>query len=82
MFQLLIHNLKKARDVCASHVAKSCVTVVCRSRSLVYVHSAVDAEELACLLVELFQVLSVPVEIWGEEQVRPQVDTVSDKNNV
>lgn len=42
-----------------------------------YVHSAVDAEELAGLVVQLFQVLSVPVEIRCEEQVRPQVYTVS-----
>lgn len=49
-------------------------------RSLIYVHSAVDAEELAGLIIELFQVFTVPVEIWGQEQVRPQVYTVSDRN--
>lgn len=45
--------------------------------AFIYVDSAVDAEELAGLIVEFFQVFSVPVEIWCEEQVRPQVYTVS-----
>lgn len=48
-------------------------------RSVTYVHSAVDAEKLAGLIIELFQMFTVPVEIWGEEQVRPQVYTVSDQ---
>lgn len=42
-----------------------------------YIDSAVDAEELARLIIEFFQVFSVPVEIRCEEQVRPQVYTVS-----
>ncbi len=42
-----------------------------------YIDSAVDAEELAGFIIEFFQVFSVPVEIWCEEQVRPQVYTVS-----
>lgn len=47
--------------------------------SFTYIHSAVDAEELAGLIIEFFQIFSVPVEIWCEEQVRPQVYTVSVK---
>lgn len=49
-------------------------------RSLIYVHSAVDAQELAGLIIEPFQIFTVPVEIWGQEQVGPQVYTVSDRN--
>lgn len=41
-----------------------------------YIDPAVDAEELAGLVVEFFQIFSVPVEIRSEEQVRPQVYTV------
>lgn len=50
------------------------LSVLC---GIIYVDSAVDAKELARLVVELLQVFSVPVEIWSEEQVGPQVDTVS-----
>ena len=42
-----------------------------------YIDSAVDAEELAGLIVKFFQVFSVPVEIRCDEQVRSQVYTVS-----
>lgn len=45
----------------------------------IYIHSAVDAEELASLIIEFFQIFSIPVEIWCEEQVRPQVYTMSVK---
>lgn len=48
-------------------------------RGLVYIDSAGDAEKLAGLIIEPFQIFTVPVEIWGEEQVRPQVYTVSDR---
>lgn len=48
-----------------------------KKQNCIYIDSAVDAEELAGLFIELFQVFSVPVEIWCDEQVRPQVYTVS-----
>lgn len=48
---------------------------------MIYVYSAVNTEELAGLFIELFQMFTVPVEIWREEQVRPEVYTVSDKSN-
>lgn len=46
---------------------------------MTHIHSAVDAEELAGLIVQLFQIFPVPVEVWRHEQVRPQVYTVSVK---
>lgn len=49
---------------------------------LTYINSAVDAEELAGLVVQLFQIFPVPVEIWCHEEVRPQVYTVSAKTKV
>lgn len=42
-----------------------------------YIDPAVDAEELAGLVIEFFQVFTVPVKIRCDEKVRPQVDTVS-----
>lgn len=57
-------------------------TSLCRvfvRSSFTYVHSAVDAEELARLVVQLFQIFPVPVEIGSDEQIRPQVDAVSVK---
>lgn len=47
------------------------------NKHFIYIDSAVDAEELAGLIIELFQVFSVPIEIWCDEEVRPQVYTVS-----
>ena len=63
------------------HVAKSCIIIVFQIRTMIYVYSAVNTEELAGLFIELFQMFTVPVEIWREEQVRPEVYTVSDKSN-
>ena len=38
-----------------------------------HLNPAVDTEKLACLIIELLQVLSVPVEIRCDEQVGAQV---------
>lgn len=84
MFQLLVHNLENIHNVCSSDQKQSS-DLGChipfwkkqKQKHFIYVDSAVDAEELAGLIIELFQVFSVPVEIWCDEEVRPQVYTVS-----
>lgn len=42
---------------------------------------AIDAEELASLIVELLQILSIPVEVGGDEQVRAEVDPMTVRQN-
>ena len=42
-----------------------------------YLDATVDAEELTGLVIQLLQLLSVPVEVRSHEQVRTQVYTVS-----
>lgn len=42
---------------------------------------AVDAEELAGLVVDLLQVLSVPVKVGREQEVGAQVDAMSGDGN-
>lgn len=42
-----------------------------------YIDPAVDAEKLAGLLIQLFKFFSVPVEVRCDEQIRPQIYTVS-----
>lgn len=77
MFQLLIHDLKTQEMFGAFCLLRCKIGHVAAQSSFIYIHSAVDAEELAGLIVQLFQIFSVPVEIWCDEQVGPQVYTVS-----
>lgn len=77
VFKFLVHNLQTNGLWSVSLQRTDVWSDLSRGGGVSYVDPAVDAEELAGLVVDLLQVFSVPVEIRREEEVGPQVNTVS-----
>lgn len=72
VLQLLVHHLQRS-----GRRSRPCREGERSGGGVTHVDSAVDAEELTRLFVELLQVFSVPVEVRSDEQVGPQVYAVS-----